>query len=509
MIFPGREKFLELSEQYNLIPVFKEWLVDLDTPISVYKKISPSGPSYLLESVEGGENLARYSFIGVDPFLTYYSWGSKGLCKGVNGVLQEVRGSPLKVLEKLLKQYRVPYFEQLPRFYGGAVGYFSYDLIRFLENLPSLAIDDLGLPDCAFTFAGMVLVFDHVQHRLKVIVNSLVGNDPLNSYNCAIDKMEILAACLRGKMTNAAGGENYQNGKFEKRESIGNDFNQVLSDPKPNMTREQFEKKVLKIKEYIRAGDILQAVISQRFKLNFRGDPLRAYRRLRAINPSPYMYYLNFGNPVIVGSSPEMLIRVTGGQVETCPIAGTRPRGKNQASDQILAEELLADPKERAEHLMLVDLGRNDLGRVCIPGSVELSQFMAVERYSHVMHLVSHVQGKLISGKSSFDALAACFPAGTVSGAPKIRAMEIIEELEPTRRGVYAGAVGYFGFNGNMDTAITIRTIVINNGYAYVQAGAGIVADSEPEREYEETINKARALIKTLEQGGDGYDPYD
>jgi len=486
-----REEYFSFSKEYNLIPVWRELLVDLETPITIFKKVSPDGPAYLLESVEGGENLARYSFIGLDPFMVYRCRGEDGLLGDGEGV-REVGGSPLAVLKGLLGRYRAPQLSELPRFYGGAVGYLGYDLVRLIEKLPDAAEDDLGLPDCMFVFAGTVLIFDHVRHTLKIVHNSLVDGDPGAAYDRAEMAIEKITAALQRDLP----GE-------KKSFKVAADAGL----PEANMAREDFTGMVERAKEYIRAGDILQVVLSQRFRVPFKGDCFRVYRNLRAINPSPYLYYLDFRGifpgrgegPVIIGSSPEMLVRVEGDLVQTCPIAGTRPRGKNPEEDRALARELLADEKERAEHLMLVDLGRNDLGRVCTAGSVAMTRFMEVERYSHVMHLVSTVQGRLEPGRASFDALQACFPAGTVSGAPKVRAMEIIDEMEPTRRGIYAGAIGYLGFGGNMDTAITIRTVLLHDGYAYVQAGAGIVADSDPAREYQETVNKARALLNTLQ----------
>lgn len=502
MCYSSFQDFCELNRDYNTVPVYSEKLLDMETPVSVYKKIRTSGPSFLLESVEGGENLARYSFCGLDPLLVYTFKDEKGVVKycfdrrDMKAVCEtdEFKESPFTTLPRLIQQCKGPKLEGLPRFYGGAVGYFGYDLVRFLEKLPSKNENDLQVPDCMFVFPGTVLIFDHVKHTLKVVVNNLKSHNLRRAYEQAVEKIDSI---------------------FEKVESNGNTFCtdcSVCSGSarrftypetfESNMTRDDFLEKVKVAREHILAGDIIQAVISQRFRVPFCGDPFNIYRHLRSVNPSPYMYYLDFGEPVLAGSSPEMLVRVEDNVIKTCPIAGTRPRGKNGTADGAMAEELLGDEKERAEHLMLVDLARNDLGRVCAPRTINLARFMDVERYSHVMHLVSEVHGKLARGRSAFDGLKACFPAGTVSGAPKIRAMEIIEELETVRRGVYAGAVGYIGFNGNLDTAITIRTVLFSKGYAYVQAGAGIVADSVPEREYEETLNKARALLEILTGGG-------
>jgi anthranilate synthase component 1 len=498
LIYPKQEDYIALSRKHNLIPVTLEIPADMETPISVYLKVSPSSPSFLLESVEGGEKLARYSIIGFDPFLTFQSCGAAGIVTEVcdkcdkgtvllsHGVARKVEEQPLQVLAGVIAAYSVPDLPGLPRFYGGAVGYLGYDAVRGLEKLPENAAKRFDLPDAWFVFPGTILVFDHVRHSLKVIINTLPGDDPQFAYDRARNRIAEIEDALGKSITSP------QN-KAPAR---------VAARPQANMSREEFITKVKKAKEYITAGDVLQVVLSQRFQVPFRGDPFHAYRRLRAMNPSPYLYYLNFGEAVVVGSSPEMLVRVEGNLAETCPIAGTRPRGKDAAADRALAAELLADEKERAEHLMLVDLGRNDLGRVCLPGTVRPVRFMDVEKYSHVMHIVSSVQGQLAAGKTCFDALAACFPAGTVSGAPKVRAMEIIEELEPDRRGIYAGAVGYLGFSGNLDTAIAIRTVLIHREVANVQAGAGIVADSVPEAEYEETLNKARALLNILEEDG-------
>lgn len=480
---PGMEEYLALSRKYNLIPVCREINADLDTPISVYKKIVREGPAYLLESVEGGENLARYSFIGLDPFLVFTFRGEEAQVTG-GGRQKTVPGPPLESLERVIAGFNVYRQSGLPRFFGGAVGYIGYDTVRFIERveLPQGGIP--GLPDCNFIFAGTVLIFDHVRRTLTIVVNSLPGSNPESSYHEAGERIDRVIKALKSNIPPEAENHGYDQGGGRV---------------EANLTRAEFIERVLRAKEYIKAGDILQVVLSRRLRVPFSGDPFNVYRRLRALNPSPYLFYLDFGEVKVVGSSPEMLVRVEGELVETCPIAGTRPRGAGRQADEALASELLEDAKERAEHLMLVDLGRNDLGKICETGSVKLARFMEVERFSHVMHLVSNVRGRLAPGRNCFDALKACFPAGTVTGAPKVRAMEIISELEPDKRGIYAGAIGYFSFSGNMDTAIAIRTVVFYEGNAYIQAGAGIVADSDPEREYEETLNKARALLKTLE----------
>jgi anthranilate synthase component 1 len=484
VIQPSREEYQRLSGTYQVVPVYQEVVADLETPIAAFKKIGGT-PAYLLESVSGGEFLGRYSFIGFDPFLIFRAKGDT-VSVAADGREEHFSGSPLRALEKVLAGLKGPSLKGLPRFYGGGVGYFGYDLVRHLERLPSCTVDDMGVDDCYLVFTRMVLIFDHTRRRLTVVANTRPQDDPNAAYQDAVNRIAHTLAALRQPV------------------ALGWEVQAAdpAAPPAVNMRKDEFLDAVRRAKEYIRAGDILQVVLSQRFAQPFAGDPFETYRRLRAINPSPYLFYLNFGDPVIVGSSPEMLIRVEDGIIRTRPIAGTRPRGRDTAEDEALAEELLGDPKERAEHIMLVDLGRNDLGRVCAPGTVQVPEFMTIEKYSHVIHIVSEVQGKLAPGYTALDALAASFPAGTVSGAPKVRAMEIIEELEPTRRGIYAGAVGYFSFSGNLDTCITIRTIVIRNGQAYVQAGAGIVADSDPEREYLETINKAQALLTTLGGGG-------
>jgi len=484
MSSPGRGEYLSLSQHYDLIPVSQVINADLDTPISVYKKIAPQGPAYLLESVEGGESLARHSFIGCDPFLLFSSHGATSFIAGA-GQQETLQGAPLENLALVISRFRVYPTPGLPRFFGGAVGYLSYDAVRFMErvNLPRRGAPDL--PDCSFIFAGTVVIFDHVSRTLTIVINSRPGSSPEQAYDEAERRIAEVIKAVDGSLApkNAEGKTSTASGQVEA-----------------NITPDEFKAGVVRAKEYIKAGDILQVVLSRRLRMPFSGEPFEVYRKLRSLNPSPYLYYLDFGEAKVIGSSPEMLVRLDGGTVETCPIAGTRPRGDAPETDQALARELLEDAKERAEHLMLVDLGRNDLGKVSETGSVRVPRFMEVEKFSHVMHLVSHVTGCIAPGLNAFDALKACFPAGTVTGAPKVRAMEIISELEPEARGVYAGAVGYFGFSGNLDTAITIRTVVVHNGYAYIQAGAGIVADSDPELEYRETQNKAMALIKTLEE---------
>jgi len=489
--YPTREQFRSLAGEYNLIPVYREIVADLETPVSVYTKVFSEGCSCLLESVEGSTRLARYSFIAGDPFMTVKAYGSN-LEIVKEGRKTRQNGNLINVLRRLLGDFNAVKHLELPRFSGGAVGYIGYDCMRLFEHLPDQPGDELGLPDAFLIFPESIIVFDHYTSKLKIISNARAGLDPDASYNRALEKIELLTAAIRNNRP-AAG----QAGQVSR-------AGESLLAVKSSFEKAEFHTGVEKIKQYIQAGDILQAVLSQRFEVPTEAKPFEVYRALRSLNPSPYMYYLHLDDLKIAGASPEMLVRLENGFVENRPIAGTRPRGKSAEEDLRLEKELIDDPKERAEHVMLVDLGRNDLGRVSQFGSVEVPVFMTCEKYSHVMHLVSEVKGKLAPNKDAFDALVACFPAGTVSGAPKIRAMEIIDELEPIKRGPYAGAIGYFSFDGNMDTCITIRTIVFTGGKAYAQAGAGIVADSRPESEFEETINKAKVLIKALQAAEEG-----
>jgi anthranilate synthase component 1 len=479
---PSIEQYRMLAETNNLIPVFQEWTIDMETPISIFKRLEPQGPCFLLESVEGGESLSRYSFMGFDPLWTLELKNGAGVMRSAAGE-EAVSGHPLDILARTLGQYRCPDLD-LPRFFGGAVGYFGYDLVRHLERLPASAPDNLGLPDCSVMFPETVLIFDHVQHTLKAVVNTMVGDNPDASHARACARIQRLRETLDGRFPEYGGLPATGNGQLR-----------VVAETTP----EAFKAAVRRAKEYIAAGEILQVVLSLRLRVPLQTPPFEMYRRLRIINPSPYLFYLDLGSATVVGASPEMLVRVEGGAVRTRPIAGTRPRGAGRAGDLAYEEELKGDAKERAEHLMLVDLGRNDLSRVCAPGSVQVPLFMTVERYSHVMHLTSEVRGTLESGRTAMEALGAVFPAGTVSGAPKVRAMEIIEELEPSRRGIYAGAVGYLGLTGNLDTCIAIRTAVVRDGQVYIQAGAGIVADSDPDREYQEVMHKASALIRAAQ----------
>ncbi len=495
MMTPSCDEFLALAKRGNLIPVYHEMRADLDTPVSAYFKIAAASDySFLLESVEGGETIARYSFLAREPEIVITAKDGDVVVEHRHGrVKQDVfknAGSPLAIIRGLMKRYRFVSVNGLPRFCGGLVGYIGYDTVRHFEHLPDKPADDLGLPDALLMLARDLVIFDHVSHSLKIV--SCVLTEPDESEAARVKKYQHACSHIKG---------------------IIRDMEQPLAAPKrsprrtsrepvftSNMTERSFKQMVTRAKKEIFDGEIIQVVLSQRFEARLQADAFDVYRALRTVNPSPYMYYLKFGGVQIAGSSPELLVRCEEGRVETRPIAGTRPRGRDEQEDAALAASLLADPKERAEHVMLVDLGRNDLGRVCVDGSVEVPQFMDVERYSHVMHLVSRVRGRLRRGKDAFDVLAAAFPAGTLSGAPKVRAMQIIDALEPTARGPYGGCIGYFSFSGNFDSCITIRTIVVANGKAYIQAGAGIVADSQPIKEYHETENKARALMVALRQ---------
>jgi len=487
---PAKEQYIRMCGKYNLIPVHREIVADLETPVSVYDKVFKGSCSCLLESVEGSIRLSRYSFIAGEPFLILKASGKEVelLSEGKKEVRKQKFSS---ALSEIINSFRMPENIDLPRFFGGAVGFTGYDAVRLFESLPDPPPDDLELPDACYIFPEVVLVFDHYRSRLKIIVNSRPGDDPETSYHDAVEKIEQIEDSIKNN-------SNYTLKRVNSHETILDDL-----PIRTNIGRNEFVDKVETVKQYIYAGDILQAVLSQRLAVETAADPFEVYRTLRTLNPSPYMYYLDFSDFQIAGASPEMLTRVENGTVITRPIAGTRPRGETPEEDLSYERQLVDDAKEKAEHVMLVDLGRNDLGRVSEFGSIELPVFMECERYSHVMHLESEVRGRLARNKGAFDAFEACFPAGTVSGAPKVRAMEIINELEPTKRGPYAGAVGYFSYDGNMDTCITIRTVVFRNGKAYAQAGAGIVADSKPDAEYEETINKARVMLKALKLAGE------
>ncbi len=493
MLFPSRTEFRHLAEKGVRVPVWREWPADLETPISLYLKLRGNGPSFLLESVERGEQLGRYSFLGVHPrgVLTAENdqvwWQPDGEPPRLIG-----QGDPLEAASALLFAYRISLRPELPRFCGGLVGYFSYDAVRWFERVPLAEKPGVGLPDACWLLADTLVVFDHVQHRLLLMACSPADQDVDRAYDQAEARIGALATLLERPVQ-------FPSQPGERRKE--------LPAWQSNLGQERFEEAVRRAQAYIAAGDIFQVVLSQRFTRTTTADPFLIYRTLRRLNPSPYMFLLELpGELALVGSSPEMLVRLEGRQAELRPIAGTRPRDRDPQADRRLAEELLADAKERAEHVMLVDLGRNDLGRVCEYGSVRVSELMSIERYSHVMHIVSRVVGILRPELDAFDLLRATFPAGTVTGAPKVRAMEIIAELEEERRGPYAGAVGYFSFQGNLDTCIAIRTVILHRGRAHVQAGAGIVADSDPAREYEETCHKARALMEAVDLAEVGDD---
>jgi anthranilate synthase component 1 len=488
------DEFRRYAREGNLIPLYREILADYETPVSAFAKIDHGPTAYLLESIEGGEKWARYSFLGSgSPVVIYEDRGDLMVVRGKKKTRIPSRGNPLERLQEHMKEFHPVTVPDLPRFVGGAVGYLSYDMVRTFENLASRPQDHLNLPDFAFLMTDTLLIFDNVSQKIKVVANAHVAStrerDVTRAYREATKRIERMITRLRRPLRRAR--------PHRRRRPIA--FTS-------NLSRADFEKMVNRTKEYIRAGDVVQAVLSQRWETNVQAHPLQLYRALRVVNPSPYMYYLRVAGVELVGSSPETLVRCEDGVISVRPIAGTRRRGHTVDEDQQLERRLLADEKERAEHVMLVDLGRNDVGRVSRPGSVAVDSLMHVERYSHVMHIVSNVTGRLDQSKTSYDVLRACFPAGTVSGAPKIRAMEIIDELEPTRRGPYAGAVGYFSFSGNMDMCINIRTVVIKKHQAFIQAGAGIVADSNPEQEYEETCNKAKAMMHAIELAEQGLE---
>jgi anthranilate synthase component 1 len=495
---PTLNEVRDLAGQGNLIPVYRELPADLETPVSVYLKLRNGGPSFLLESVEKGEQVGRYSFLGVHPPMSVAAEGDFVTIGGAGGTLLEQReGDPLDVVKEIMASRQPVALPGLPRFTGGMVGFFGYDLVRFMERLPTTARRDLNVPDMVLLFSDNLIVFDHVRHKLIIIANMRVEPDLRAAYADAVARINKIIADLRKPLIAPPTVECPSGTLWQS-----------------NFTQAEHEANVERAKEYIRAGDIFQVVLSQRLSRPTEADPFTIYRALRMLNPSPYMYFLDFngvagaaptGEPLrIIGSSPEMHVRLEEGHAYLHPIAGTRWRGKTEAEDDALAEELINDPKERAEHVMLVDLGRNDLGRVCEYGTVTVPTMMTVERYSHVMHIVSDVRGKLHPAQDAFSLLRATFPAGTLSGAPKVRAMQIIEELEGTRRGPYGGAVGYIDYDGTMDTCITIRTIVMQGQTCHLQAGGGIVADSDPTAEYHETLNKARALAVAVEEAEKG-----
>jgi anthranilate synthase component I len=496
MHYPDWETFRKLANQGNLIPVYREILADAITPVSALLNLGSEPYVFLLESVEGGEKWGRYTFLGSAPRIIFRVRGAEVTIQE-NGSVRSLRheGDPLKFLKEILGGYRPAPVAGLPRFYGGAVGFLGYDMVRFFERLPGMPKEDSEMDDAVFLITDTMLIFDNIRHTVKAVACAFTegSGDLQKVYEEAVQKIDRMCQALeRGGQAEQSPKPPGNNAVREGRFSA-------------NMSREAFHEMVRKAKEYIYAGDIIQVVLSERLEGEVLPAPVDLYRALRYVNPSPYLFYLHLGDLILIGSSPEVMVRLEEGIAELRPIAGTRPRGKTEQEDHKLADDLLEDSKEKAEHVMLVDLGRNDLGRVARIGSVQVTQLMTVERYSHVMHLVSHIKAQLAPGKDCFDVLKATFPAGTLSGAPKIRAMEIIEELEPSRRGPYGGAVGYFSFNGNMDLGITIRTLMVRNGKIYIQAGAGIVADSDPEAEYRESMNKAKAMMRACQLAASGF----
>lgn len=492
-VFPNRQEVHELFQQGNLVPVYATLLADLETPVSVYLKLTQLSPiSFLLESVEGGEQVGRYSFLGVNPRTTVtVQHNNVTLTTRDTGISTRALSpgeDPLGPIRQQMAALHAVKLEGLPRFVGGAVGSISYDVVRYFEKLPETSTDNLDVPDLSFMLVDTLVIFDHVKHRLIVLSNAHNTGDPDAAYSAAIDRINQIIEVLHKPLPEIPTADHVLNDKLSS-----------------NMAREKFEANVAAAKEYVAAGDAFQIVLSQRLSRRTSAPPLQIYRALRALNPSPYMFLLQFSEDfTLVGASPEMMVRLEDDIATVRPIAGTRKRGKNQEEDDALADELLNDPKERAEHVMLVDLGRNDLGRVCEYGTVRVPNMMYIERYSHVMHIVSTVEGKIRPGMDAFDLIRATFPAGTLSGAPKVRAMEIIEELEGDRRGPYGGAIGYFSYDGSMDTCITIRTILMQGDTIHVQAGAGIVADSDPAFEFEESISKASALNVAVDRAEQG-----
>jgi anthranilate synthase component 1 len=487
-IHPTREEFLALARTGNMIPVYADLMADFETPVSAYSKLRASGPAYLLESVEGGERLSRYSFIGCRPRKTFSCGPSTTEIREPGQPARSVPtpSDPLQLVEAELQQFHPVRLPGLPRFTGGAVGFLSYEYVTRIEaTVPAAATDELKMPLAYFMLSDSLLIFDRAKQTLRLCVNAPVSAaGPGAAYSAAEAELGALFGMLR------------QHGSLAPAPLIGSPRVEV---PQGNFTRPEYERLVESVKEYIRAGDVIQVVPSQRFSRPFTKSPLDLYRALRTVNPSPYTFILDAGDFALVGASPEVHVRLTDGLVEIRPIAGTRPRGATHDEDLALEKELLGDEKERAEHLMLVDLARNDIGRVCKFGSIHVPEYMFVERYSHVMHIVSQVEGQIAAGKNAFDLMRATFPAGTVSGAPKVRAMQIIAEKEPVQRGFYAGALGYFGYDGNLDSCITLRTALLRDGMIHIQAGGGVVADSDPAAEYQETVNKAGALFKAAE----------
>ena len=492
MFCPSKSEYLEGAESYNLIPVYKEYIVDTEAPASIFiKTVGLEKKGFLLESIEGLKSLSRYSFIGIGcRNLIKFDGAVFSLNDGGVKVYETKTRNPLLELEKIMKKYKLYKSPELNHFVGGAVGHLSYDLVKCFEQIP-LPEDKLFIPEIMLYLTDLVVVFDHLLNRIKII-STVEIKDKVSAgkaYDISVENIENLE-----KKIKQSDGNNLRSSL----DSTAIDDSIEYLNLNSNFEKERFLEGIRRAKKYITEGDAFQVVLSQRFYTDKFSDPFSIYRGLRTINPSPYMYYFNFGEFKIIGASPEPLVKINGRKILTCPIAGTRKRGQNPGEDRILVRDLLDDKKEKAEHNMLVDLSRNDLGRVCRYNSVKIKKYMSIEKYSHVMHLVSRVEGTLDKSNSIYDALKSVFPAGTLSGAPKIRAMQIISELEPDRRGPYGGAVGYFGYDGNLDSCITIRTAIIKNGTAYIQAGAGIVYDSEPENEFNETLNKAAALFKAI-----------
>ncbi len=495
MYYPNYAAFERLTQEGNLIPVYREILADMETPVSVLMKLQDRPCAFLLESVEGGEKWGRYTFLGADPQVIFTVRGEDVIIeKGKEIIRQKHAGDPLRFLKELISHYRPVPVDGCPRFYGGAVGFLGYDMVRYFETLPAQAADDLPTDDAVFFITDTMIIFDNVRHTIKVVACAFTGENVAlrDVYDDCTKRIDAMFSLLSSP--DARAGDRLPAAEAGDQEFMS------------NMSRDYFEDMVKKAQEYIVEGDIIQVVLSQRFETSNDLSPLNLYRALRYVNPSPYLFFLKLREIALIGSSPEVMVRLEDGTVELRPIAGTRKRGKNEQEDRALADELLQDPKERAEHVMLVDLGRNDLGRIAAIGSVQVTQLMTVERYSHVMHLVSNIRAQLAVGRDAFDVLRATFPAGTLSGAPKIRSMEIIDELEPTRRGPYGGAVGYFSFSGNMDFCITIRTIMLKADRIFIQAGAGIVADSDPAREYQETMNKAEGMRQAIMLAKRGFE---
>ncbi len=485
--YPDRSKFKRLAKKGNLIPVYRELLADFETPVTAFCKIDNSSYSFLFESVEGQVKVGRYSFLGSDPEVIIKSKNNEmTIIRKGKKQERKIVDNPFDELKKIMSEYKFVKIKGIPRFCGGLVGYLGYDMVRFIEDIPETTRDSLNLADSYLMLAETILIFDNVTKTLKVISNAYIKDKDIDSaYKRAIRRIEEKIRLLK-------------RGNIQRKTLVERRRNQKKRF-KSNFTKEQFKKIISKAKRYIKEGEIIQVVLSQRLKTKIKTEPFDIYRTLRYVNPSPYMFYLKYDDLRLIGSSPEIMVRLEDNKVEVRPIAGTRPRGKDEKEDERLIKELLNDPKEKAEHIMLVDLGRNDIGRICQYGSVYVPQLMKIEKYSHVMHLVSDCLGKIKKGKDMFDCIKSTFPAGTVTGAPKVRAMEIIDELEKDKRGPYAGSVIYFSYSGNLDSCITIRTIIVKGDTAYIQAGAGIVADSHPEKEYQETLNKAKGMLRAIE----------